>query len=292
VIVVDDGSRGEVFSENESIVNQFDERFSIVSRSIWEPNHGPSNSRNMGFSYANGQYIGFLDDDDFFCDNRHLEIAQKAILETSCDFYLCDQIAKRNDEIVIHEWLPYLNRVSKSFEKLNNSDCYRVSAADVLQPEGVGFPHVNTAFMSRKRFEQIKGFWGGSPYEEDLDFFLRLLNVSDGIVYRPAVVAVVSLREKQSEDGASSIGEELKMLYRVLVCNHARLSVGGDVQKYAKLLQAGVLKTFTKSRYMAKDYRGAADFAFQAIALDFSIKWAAISIYLKVRGIFHNKNDG
>jgi len=286
VIVVDDGSKTDVFSQNEAIVNQFDERFSIVNRSIWEPKHGPSYSRNTGFSYANGQYIGFLDDDDFWCDNQHLEIAQKAILETGCDFYLCDQIAKRNDEVVVREWLPHLNNVSKSREKLNNSECYRVNVTDVLKPEGIGFPHVNTVFMNRKRFEQIKGFWDGSPYEEDLDFFLRLLDVSDGIVYRPVVVAITSLREKKSEDGASSIDDELKMLYRILVCNHARLSVSGEVQKYAKLLQAGVFKTIAKNRYKTTDYKTAADYAFQAAALELSIKWVVISIYLKVRNVF------
>lgn len=288
VIVVDDGSDAENSVKNEMIIEQFGDRFSLIKRSIWEPNHGPNNARNEGFKHATGQYIGFLDDDDYWCDSGHLDIARSAVLESGCDLYLCDQIAKRNDDVIVSEWLPFLNRVAKSRPKLDNSECYLVSLSDCLQPEGIGFPHVNTTFVRRELFEQVNGFWDGSPYEGDLNFFLRLLDATEIIVYRPKIIAVNVLREKQSVDGVSSIAEEEKMLYRILVCEHVRLSVGREVGSYTKLLQSGVFKSIAKKRHRVKDYGVAADFAIQALSLNFSIKWAAISIYLRLRALFFN----
>jgi len=288
VIIVDDGSDAESLAENKIIAKTFGHRFSLIERSIWEPRHGPNDSRNDGFRHTKGQYIGFLDDDDYWCDRQHLEVSKNAVLESKCDLYLCDQIAKRNDDVIVSEWLPFLNRVVTSRQKLASVDCYFISMSDCLQPEGIGFPHVNTSFVRRELFERVNGFWNGSPYEGDLNFFLRLLDVTATIVYHPKVVAVNVLREKESVDGVSSIAEEAKMLYRVLVCEHVRLSVGDEVGKYAKLLQSGVFKSIAKKRHRLKDYNVAADFAMQALSLNFSIKWVAISIYLKSRGFFSN----
>lgn len=73
VIIINDGST----DNSEHILNSIsDSRFKIVSIS----NGGVSNARNVGLNYASGQYILFIDADDYIDDN-YCESIRKSILE-------------------------------------------------------------------------------------------------------------------------------------------------------------------------------------------------------------------
>ncbi|ASM54428.1 hypothetical protein PNIG_a2407 [Pseudoalteromonas nigrifaciens] len=73
VIVVDDNGKGSEHQLNtESILEDL-----IVSKKIkyipLEKNSGAGIARNIGIKQANGEYVTFLDDDDFFIDGKLLE---------------------------------------------------------------------------------------------------------------------------------------------------------------------------------------------------------------------------
>jgi len=287
VVVVDDASNTEQLSAVQEIVSQKGDNFTLVTRSILERSHGPNAARNTGAEVSNGQYFAFLDDDDYWCDPDYLYAAHQAITQKkNVDFFIADQQAIRGEVVVVDEWLPHLNRLAKSDNRgLSFSD---VRARDILQAEGVGFPHVNSSIVKKELFDEIEGFWEGSPYEGDLNFFLRLLSRSKSAVYWPRVASINVLREDALHGGVNSISAESKMLYRILVCEHARLNSTGWPRKYARILQAGVLKTLAKNRYsISRDWESAGDLALQATSLDISIRWMLISIYFKIRTYVH-----
>lgn len=71
IVVVDDGSKDET---GEIVKTIKDDRIHY----IYQPNGGVSSARNTGISNAKGEYICFLDADDFWKPN-HLEVIEKLI---------------------------------------------------------------------------------------------------------------------------------------------------------------------------------------------------------------------
>lgn len=71
VIVINDGSTDNSLEIIKELVGE-DNRFKVITTS----NQGQANARKMGIDISKGQYIGFLDSDDFISPNyfsRHLD---------------------------------------------------------------------------------------------------------------------------------------------------------------------------------------------------------------------------
>lgn len=287
VIVVDDGSDEGYWKEIDSVVKGFGDAFKLVKRPVAAPKNGPGVARNTGIEAAQGKYVGFLDDDDYWCDEGYLEMAERAISQVNdVDYILSDQIAKREDSVIVDAWLPHLNRIVSERHQLADTDCYLVSVSDILKPEGIGFPHVNTSLVKRDLLKDIGGFWEGSPYEEDLDFSLRLLDRVNTAIYRPKPTAVNVQRTRSDLKGASSITVKSSQLYRMLICEHAGSYCRNHVVRaYINLLHSGVLKTIAKERYEEGAYSLAGEYAWRAAVIDYSVKWLAIGAFSKFRGI-------
>ena len=80
VIIINDGST----DQSKDILNTIsDSRFKIFSIS----NGGVSNARNTGLNYASGQYILFIDADDYI-DKDYCESIHKSILEYNSDLLI------------------------------------------------------------------------------------------------------------------------------------------------------------------------------------------------------------
>jgi len=83
-ILVDDGSQDNC----PAICDEYSEkdfRFKVIHRK----NSGPSDARNEGIKAAKGEYIVFLDGDDFFADKKSLENIWK-ITETTKANVICN----------------------------------------------------------------------------------------------------------------------------------------------------------------------------------------------------------
>ena len=65
-MVVDDGSP----DNTKSVVEKYGQDTRV--RYVWQPNQEANAARNKGAAVGKGQYICFLDDDDYFLEN-HLE---------------------------------------------------------------------------------------------------------------------------------------------------------------------------------------------------------------------------
>jgi glycosyltransferase involved in cell wall biosynthesis len=64
ILVVDDGSN----DNTQAIVSQYEKKV----RYLYQPNAGPAAARNLGVREAKGEWIAFLDSDDYW-DTNHLE---------------------------------------------------------------------------------------------------------------------------------------------------------------------------------------------------------------------------
>ena len=287
VVVVDDGSGEETRRATQQLAGAFDERFEFHYRDAQEPRHGPNVARNCGIALARGCYVGFLDDDDYWCDPGHLETARH-LLEANpdTDVYICNQIARRDGQEVVSRWLPQLDRIVTPRSRGHGGEVYRVRHAELLRPGGIGFAHVNMCLVRRPLVARVGGFWDEALYEGDLNFFLRLMDQAGGILYRPHTVAVMELRHGGDASGVSSIDDELKLQLRALACDHARLRCRRrEVLRYLRLLHSRALRRLAKRYYQAHDFALAAELASRSNAVMPTLKWVLIALALRARAL-------
>lgn len=83
VIVVNDGS----LDQTESIVLEYKRQYSFI-KLLNKENGGVSSARNMGLQFAKGEFIGFVDPDDYVDANMFLEMLN-VTREKNVDIVMC-----------------------------------------------------------------------------------------------------------------------------------------------------------------------------------------------------------
>src|SRR5690348_8514297 len=97
LILVNDGSPDSC----GEICNEFakkDKRIKVIHKK----NGGLSSARNAGLEIAKGEYIGFIDSDDFI-HNKMYEILYQNALFHSSDIIICDFLKVNEGEVVNYE---------------------------------------------------------------------------------------------------------------------------------------------------------------------------------------------
>lgn len=98
IIVVNDGSTDK---SKEIIQNFIKENISSNIVYVEKENGGLSDARNYGMKYAKGEYIAFLDSDDYVENTIYEKMYNKAISESAdyveCDFYWVYPNKKKED---------------------------------------------------------------------------------------------------------------------------------------------------------------------------------------------------
>lgn len=102
IIVVDDGSADDTLK----ILNEYnDKRLIIVSKE----NGGQGSARNVGIKKASGQYLMFVDSDDYVCENI-VELLMNDLKQNDSDISICDLYKVYDDKMV------YFNNLEKFTE--------------------------------------------------------------------------------------------------------------------------------------------------------------------------------
>ena len=95
IILVDDGSPDQCGKICEDFA-KLDERICVIHKE----NGGLSDARNAGLEVAKGEYIAFVDSDDYIAPN-FLETLYKHLIETDSDVALCSYQVVTGEEISV-----------------------------------------------------------------------------------------------------------------------------------------------------------------------------------------------
>ena len=85
IIVVNDGST----DKSETIIKEYEQKYMKKIKYLVKKNGGLSDARNYGIKYATGEYVGFVDSDDYVSETMYEKLYNKAI-KTGAELVECN----------------------------------------------------------------------------------------------------------------------------------------------------------------------------------------------------------
>jgi glycosyltransferase involved in cell wall biosynthesis len=155
VIVVDDGSKTSEGEECEKITRRFGYRY------LRKENGGQGSARNFGVENAIGDYVCFLDQDDFYLPLHNEYLAKAVDADPSFGFVYAD----------LYQADVEGNTVRTSILK-DQSHHPKTQLVDCLRTDMFVLP--SASLISRRAFIDVGGFDARFTGYEDDDLFLRL----------------------------------------------------------------------------------------------------------------------
>ena len=159
VIIIDDGS-------TDNTLKVIEEKFHncpIPHKIIHQENNGVSSARNKGISLACGEYIVFVDGDDYILTNHLSQLYNEGY-----DFSLIQMVKKEGEEIKNPHYYDYDEINAKDFIKLE------------LEMK-IPFNFVQLSYKTDIVKKHNLKFRDDVTYGEDTDFALRALSHGDSI---------------------------------------------------------------------------------------------------------------
>lgn len=108
VIVVNDGST----DNSKDIINEYMDRIIYIEKE----NEGLSSARNDGISASKGEYLLFLDSDDYYENNFLYELSKKINSEEIIRYRICD----------VFDNMAPIKYFDESFNNLNGIDAFKI----------------------------------------------------------------------------------------------------------------------------------------------------------------------
>ena len=148
IILVNDGSK----DNSEQIIRQFKKDYKNIIY-VKKENGGLSSARNFGLIYATGEYVAFLDSDDYVDSSLYQKMYEKA-KATNSDYVECDFIWKYPDHEKIDVGFRYKDK-KEMFEKARVVAWNKLIKREIIINNKLAFPV--------------------GLYYEDIEFFYKLL---------------------------------------------------------------------------------------------------------------------
>ena len=283
VIVVNDGSDGHNKSAYTQLAMDLATRVRFVNLEPTPRGHGPCYSINRGVEAAQGQYVCFLDDDDYWTDNDHLARAWRVINSMQTDIYFTNQAAYRDEQRVAGP-----DDIIARHNPADDDGIYTATLSDLMQVSGFG--HMNTTVVRRSLYLDIGGMDENIRYEGEWDFFLRIIEAAGTIRFYPGITSHHNAPDPtKAINTSTAINMLQKMLFRNYLLDKAILfSKSNVIIEKARRHKCYTLKKITMLLSKEDKYDAAYFYSRQARVQSWDIKWRLYSLYLRWRSIIAN----
>ena len=157
IIVVDDGSTDQTLDVLKKYETQYPNKVLVFHKE----NGGQASARNLALKYAKGEYLGFVDSDDWIDPEMYEEMYQKA-KEQDFDIVICDMVDHYPNREIYHHASQFEDKFSVTPSACNKI-FKRSFAGDILFPEGLwyeDFEYTTKQLMKTEKIGLIhKGFY-------------------------------------------------------------------------------------------------------------------------------------
>lgn len=218
IILVNDGSR----DGTEEIAKKYQEQYPQKIKYLEKENGGLSDARNYAIPYAKGEYVAFLDSDDYVENTMYEEMYNKALQENS-DYVECDFLWEYPDKVKKDKRIPYSNKK----EMLTNVRVVawnKLIKREILEKNNISFP-------KGLRYEDIEFTYKLIPYLNKVSYvdkeFVHYVQRNNSIANvqneRTAEVFTIFdniIKYYQEKNFYEEYKEELEYSYsRILLCS-------------------------------------------------------------------------
>lgn len=160
IILVNDGSQDKSVDIVKKYINKYSDKITYLEKE----NGGLSDARNYALPYAKGEYIAFLDSDDYVEKTMYKDMYELAKKENSdmveCDFYWEYPDKKKEDIGII-----YKNK-KEMLEKVRVVAWNKLIKKEILEKSKVTFP-------KGYRYEDVEFTYKLIPYIEKVSFLKK-----------------------------------------------------------------------------------------------------------------------
>ena len=123
IIVVNDGSP----DNSQKIIDKYVKKYPNKVKSYIKENGGQGSARNLGITFATGEYISFVDSDDWLSEDALEKMYNLAKKEKS-DIVICDMVDHYPNKTIYHNCTKY-----KSVYKVTPSACNKIFKKTIIK---------------------------------------------------------------------------------------------------------------------------------------------------------------
>lgn len=210
IILVDDGSPDGCPVLCDKLATE-DERIRVLHK----PNGGLSDARNAGLNVATGDYVIFVDSDDFWIDKDCLQYLMDIVKQNQeCDFINFNCSYYYQDTQTYKKWIPFDEKLARPIDK---DTAVHLLVASGTMPMSACLKVISRKSLSDMGLCFIKGI-----LSEDIPWFVNLLDgckkcmfINQYIyAYRQNVAGSIStaIGERNFSDILNIIRKELDVL--------------------------------------------------------------------------------
>ena len=160
VVICDSSS-----DHTKQVVNDYSKKFKI--KYIWEASFdSPAGPRNSALKLAEGEYVAFLDSDDWWFPEK-LDFIKQRLNES---------------DIIYHDLEVYIGDRKKKFKKIKGRHLKKPVFVDLMRNEN---PLFTSSVVARKSIiDKVGGFTKENTLE-DFDLWLKISRMTDNFTYIP-----------------------------------------------------------------------------------------------------------
>lgn len=183
LILVDDGSKDDSGAICDECARQ-DSRIKVIHKK----NEGVSIARNTGISMAEGEYIGFVDSDDWIEADMYETLYNLAVSK-ECDIVMCDTVTKYDDKLDEEDTITQLSGGNLLYKKdiypellleMAGSACRCIYKKEMIKKNKVAFPQ-NIPLSEDRMFNILAFGYANGIYYIKTPFYNRYVRKGSAV---------------------------------------------------------------------------------------------------------------